>query len=187
MENMRTKLVGLALATAVVFGAGIGLSQSADAQTDRIQQREERLETLVDEGVITEERADEIRARVAERMAIREERQTTRTAHLEDLAATLDTTADELKADLRAGASIADLAAAAGVDVDTIIDQIEAQQAARINEALANGSIDQEQADERLESLRDRITDRVNGERPEGRRGFGHRPFGRDHHNRGGN
>jgi len=184
---MRTKIAGFALATAVVFGAGIGLSQSADAQTDRMQQREERLEELVDEGVITEERADEIRARIAERMAIREERQAARTAHLEDLAATLETTPDELKADLRAGASLADLAGAAGVDVGTIIDQIEAQQAARINEALTNGTIDQVQADERLESLRDRITDRVNGERPERERGVGHGRFGRGHHNRGGN
>jgi hypothetical protein len=166
----------------MVFGAGVALSQSADAQTNRMQQREERLEALVDEGVITEERADEIRARVAERMAIREEHQAVRTAHIEDLAATLDTTVDDLKADLRAGASIADLAAAAGVDVDTIIDQIEAQQAARINEALADGTIDQELADERLESLRDRVADRVNGERPERGRGFG-----RGHHNRGGN
>jgi ubiquinone biosynthesis protein COQ9 len=182
MENMCSKLAGLALATAVAFGGGIALSQPADAQTDRMQQREERLEELVDDAVITEERADEIRARVAERIAIRDERRATRTAHLEDLAATLGTTPDELKADLRAGASIADLAAAAGVDIDTIIDRIAAQQVTRINEALANGTIDQEQADERLESLRDRITARVNGERPQGRRGIG-----RAHHNRGGN
>ncbi len=78
MENMRTKLGALALATSVAFGAGLTLSPPADAQTDsvetqadRMQQREERLQSKVDSGRITQERADEIRARMADRAAQR--------------------------------------------------------------------------------------------------------------------
>ncbi|NIR37390.1 MAG: hypothetical protein GWO22_15820, partial [Actinobacteria bacterium] len=46
----------------------------------------------------------------------------------------------------------------------------------RIQEAVENGRITQEQADEKLADLEQRITDRVNGEAPErGPRGFGRR------------
>ena len=174
MKTMRTKVAAFALATAVAVGGGVAFTQSADAQVDQ-SAREERLQELVDEGVITEERADEIRARMAERAAAREERRANRTERLEELAATLGTTADELRADLRAGASLAEIATAAGVDIEVIIDQIEAQMTDRINQAVLDGRIDADQAATKLESLTERVTDRVNGERPEGRRGFGPR------------
>lgn len=186
MENMRTKLGALALAASVALGVGIVATAPADAQTgptetqeDRMQQRDERLQSKVDEGVITQERADEIRARMADRAAQRETRQADRAERAEELADTLGTTADELKAELRAGTSLAEVAQGAGVDIDTLIDQIEEQATDRINQAVADGRIDQARADEKLETLRDDITARVNGERPEGRPGHRHR------HNRG--
>lgn len=161
MKNMRTKLAATALAVTVAFGAVIGFSQPADAQRDRSQHRQERLQTLVDDGVISQEQADEIESRMADFRAKRDERRAERSKNFEDLASTLGMTADELKADLRGGASIADLAEAAGVDVETIIDQIESQITARIDEAVADGKIDQERADEQLADLRERITARV--------------------------
>ncbi len=173
MNNLRTKLAAVALGTTVAFGGGLAISQAVDAQPDP-EAREERLQMKVDEGLITQERADEIRTHMAERAARHEERRAARSDRLDDLAATLGTTADELKAELRAGTSLADIAAAAGIDINTIIDQIETQMTDRINQALADGVIDQDQADTKLEGLRDRITERVNGERPEGRRGLGH-------------
>ena len=83
-------------------------------------------------------------------------------------------TVDELKTELKSGSSLADIAAAAGVDVDTIIDQLMAPRLERLAEAVAEGRIDQAEADERAAAIRERITARVNGERPEGGRGFGH-------------
>lgn len=178
MENIRTKLGALALATSVAFGAAITLSLPADAQTesvqtqaDRMQQWEERLQSKVDSGNITQERADEIRERMANRAAQREARQQNRGERAEELGAILGTTAEDLIADLRAGTSVADLAEAAGVDIDVIIDQIEAQQTANIDQAVTDGRIDQARADEKLETLRDQITARINGERPESRPG----------------
>lgn len=175
MENVRTKIAAVALATTLALGAGISHSPLADAQSDRMQQREERLQAKVDEGVISQERADAIRERMAERAERREARQTARAERAEELAATLGITADELLSQLQAGTSLADIAQAAGVEVDTLIDQIEARATARINEAVTDGRIDQARADTKLETLRDDITARVNGERPEGRRGFRHR------------
>ena len=200
MENMRIKFGAVALATSVALGVGISAATPADAQTDpvetqdradmrtdRMQQREERLQAKVDEGVITQERADEIRARVAERAAQHEARQVDRAERAEELAATLGITVDELKTELRAGTSLADVAVEAGIDVDVLIDQIETQMTDRINQAVTDGRLDEALADQRLETLRDNITARVNGERPEGRQGQGpgQRGFGR--HNRGGN
>ena len=67
---MKTKLGAIALSTSVVFGAGITLSLPVEAQTesaqpqlDRMQQREERLQSKVDSGSIPQERADKIRKR----------------------------------------------------------------------------------------------------------------------------
>jgi len=182
---MRTKLGAIALATSVIFGVGITLSlpvgaqtESAPTQTDRVQQREERLQSKVDSGSIPQERADKIREHMATRIAQREARQPDRSQITQELATTLGTTADDLIADLRSGSSLADLAQAAGVDIDVIIDQIERQQAARIGQAVADGRIDQARADENLTTLRDQITARVNGERPAGPHTFGR--HGRD-------
>lgn len=184
---MRTRLAGVVLTVAVASGGAVALAQDVDAQpvdADRTQQREERLQNLIDEGVITPERADEIRERMAERAAHRAERRAARSERLTELADTLGTTAEDLRADLRAGASLAELATAAGVDVDTVIDQIEARITDRIEQAVTDGRIDQAAADQRLDGLRERITDRVNGERPG--RGEGRRGFGRGHRGPGG-
>lgn len=175
MENVRTKIAAVALGTTLALGAGVGITQAAEAQADRMQQREERLQAKIDEGVITQERADEIRERMAARAEQRELRQSQRAERAEELATTLGITPDELTSQLRAGTSLADLADSAGVDVDTLIDQIEERATDRINQAVTDGRIDQERADAKLETLRDDITARVNGERPEGRRGFRHR------------
>ena len=180
MEHMKTKLGAIALSTSVVFGAGITLSLPVEAQTasaqpqlDRMQQREERLQSKVDSGSIPQERADKIRKRMANRGAQREAHQADRSQIAQDLATTLGTTADNLIADLRAGTSLANLAEVAGVDINVIIDQIEVQQTTRIDQAVANGRIAQAHADENLKTLRDQITTRLNGERPEGRHSFG--------------
>jgi len=175
MENVRTKIAAVALGTTLALAGGVAVSQAADAQGDRMQQREERLQAKVDEGTLTQERADEIRDRMAERAERRDMRQADRAELTEDLAALLGTSSDDLIAELRAGTSLAAVAETAGVDVEVLIDQIEEHQTARLEQAVADGHIDQARADEKLETLRDDITDRVNGERPEGRRGFRHR------------
>jgi hypothetical protein len=63
---------------------------------------------------------------------------------------------------LQAGSSLADILTANGVDVTTFIDEAVAQAETRLSQAVANGRLTQEQADERLTNLRDRLTDRIN-------------------------
>ena len=61
-----------------------------------------------------------------------------------------------------AGQSIADLAAANGVDVQTIIDALVAADTAAINKAVADGELTQEEADEWLQYLPQDAADFVN-------------------------
>jgi hypothetical protein len=57
---------------------------------------------------------------------------------LETAATAIGITADELKTELEAGKSIADVATAKGVDVQTVIDAIVAEQTANITERVAD-------------------------------------------------
>ena len=72
--------------------------------------------------------------------------------------------ADDLKAQLEAGATIAEVAEANGVAVDTVIDAMVDAKAERVADKVEAGRLTQEEADEKLADLEDRITDRVNGE-----------------------
>jgi hypothetical protein len=87
----------------------------------------------------------------------------------------LGVTEVELAEALRDGSSIADVAEEQGVDVQTVIDALVASATAAIDERLAAGDLDEEQATALKEDLKERITDRVNGE------GF----FGPGHRGRG--
>jgi hypothetical protein len=79
-----------------------------------------------------------------------------------DAAATaLGMTADELRAELEGGSSIADVATAKGVDVQTVIDAIVADATEHINDRVAAGVLTQDEADARIAELTERISDMV--------------------------
>ncbi len=71
----------------------------------------------------------------------------------EVVANTLGITVEELEAAKEAGTTTEELAAANGTTVEAIKDALEAAQIAKINEAVINGDITQEQADAMLESI----------------------------------
>lgn len=94
-----------------------------------------------------------------------------RLERLEAAATALGITVDELRTQLQEeGATIATIAEAAGIDVQTVIDAIVADATAEIDEAEAAGTIDAERAAEIREALPERVAAFVNGER---RGGFG--------------
>ncbi len=70
----------------------------------------------------------------------------------------------DLRSELDAGATIAEVAASNGVSVDVVIDAMVEQKAERIAAKVDAGRITQAEADEKLAEVEDRITDRVNGE-----------------------
>lgn len=112
----------------------------------------------------TEERTERQEAR-AERKAEK----------VETLTSVLGISEEDLQVAREDGQSVADIAAAQGVDLQTVIDALVDNAQARIDAKLAAGDIDADRAADKLESLEERVTARVNGERGEGRS-----------HNRGG-
>jgi CRISPR/Cas system-associated endoribonuclease Cas2 len=154
----------------------------------------ERIQVAVENGRLTQEEADarlaQLRERVTERInepglperPDRGDRGPRENGPLSIVADTLGMTTDELLAALDDETSIADVAAAQGVDVEDVVDALMERATERIQVAVENGRLTQEEADARLAQLRERVTERINEpglpERPDrGERGpRGERP-----------
>ena len=85
---------------------------------------------------------------------------------LSSAATALGVTAEEVRAALKAGQSLADLAASKNVDPQKVIDALMAPITERANAAVTGGKLTQAQADEQLAAAKTRITDFVNGKAP---------------------
>jgi uncharacterized protein (DUF433 family) len=79
-------------------------------------------------------------------------------------AQTIGIEPSELLAEVRDGATIAQVAEEHGVDPQAVIDAIAAEQRDRLDQAVEDGLLTQEEADERSAELEERATDLVNGE-----------------------
>ena len=84
--------------------------------------------------------------------------------------------AETLRSEFAAGNSIADVATANGVDVQTVIDTMVGEAEAHLAEKVADGSLTQEEADAKLAEVSTRVAERVNtvptpGEGRHGRHG----------------
>jgi hypothetical protein len=90
---------------------------------------------------------------------------------LDTAATALGITADELRTELEAGKTIAEVAGERGVDVQTVIDAMVAQLETHLAEEVASGEHTQEEADQKLADATTRITDHVNNGMPAGGRG----------------
>jgi uncharacterized protein YidB (DUF937 family) len=105
---------------------------------------------------------------------------------LETAADAIGISTDDLRTALQDGSTIAEVAAANDVEVQTVIDALVAEATTHIDEAVADGRLDADRAETMKANLEERITARVNGEDvgpgegvgPGG--GFGHRggPWG---------
>ncbi len=75
--------------------------------------------------------------------------------------------AQELRTQLEAGATLAEIAEAEGVQSQAVVDELVAEVKERLDNAVADGRIDQAEADEKLAEAETRITDMVENGRPE--------------------
>jgi hypothetical protein len=83
---------------------------------------------------------------------------------LADVADAIGISADDLRAALRDGQTLAAMAEANGVDPQDVIDVLVENGTARLDAAVAAGRIDQATADQRKAGLPERAADLVNGE-----------------------
>jgi polyhydroxyalkanoate synthesis regulator phasin len=135
----------------------------------------EAIQSLVDDGTITADQADAVVAQLVEsapdrgersenRGERREARQDRRQAP-EAVQALLGLSADELREQLRAGSSLADIATAQGVDPQAVVDAIVAEMTERLDAAVAEGKLDADAAAEKLAQAQERVAERVNNSR----------------------
>ena len=67
----------------------------------------------------------------------------------------------EIVAEIRDGSTLADVLAEHGIDANAFIDDAITQAETRLDQAVSNGRMTQERADELLNSLRERLTERL--------------------------
>jgi len=87
---------------------------------------------------------------------------------LDAAAQALGLSVDDLRTRLREGNTIAQVAQAQGVDVQTVIDTMVAAANARIDQEVQAGNLTAEEANERKANLPERITRLVNEGKPQG-------------------
>lgn len=132
----------------------------------------EHLAEAVEAGRLTQEEADEKAAdlgdRITERLDVlpserqerRQERREERFEPLTDLGLTID----DLREGREAGQTLAETAEANGISEDELVDALVAQAFERAEAAVESGRMTEEEADQRLADVEERITERVNAE-----------------------
>ena len=166
---------GFALGTPTIVGA-----QDDDDATEQVAPEaptgpapwvQEALEELVTEGVLTQEQADAVVTRILEKRPERPGPHGHGRGGPHDVPAAaeaLGLTGSELNEELRAGKSIAQVAQERGVDVQVVIDARVTAHTERIDEAVAEGRLTEEQAAEKKAALAERVTEMVNTVPPAG-------------------
>ncbi len=166
-----------ALVAGIVAGSVISPPVTASAQevtdeatTDEAPVRttvQDVLDGLVADGTLPQDQADAVAEALSEvkgERGFRGHHRDHRGFGAGALSEILGLEDGELREALVDGSTIADLAAAAGLTTDAVVDALMADAEERLDEAVANGRIDATEADEKLAEIEERITDLVNGE-----------------------
>ena len=171
---MRRKWIITTTAAGAVMLGGLAVAGPALAEdatgTSAVERITEALAGLVDDGSITQEQADEVAATLAESGI---GGPSGRGGHgpgrdFSVAAETLGMSEDELRAALQAdGTTLARIAEDQGVEADALVDALVTAGEERIADAVADGRITQEEADERLADLEALITERVESPLPD--------------------
>lgn len=178
--------------TAALTAAATETDGTADgtAEADRtaslVERIKEALSGLVSDGTITQEQSEQVASTLADSDALRGPGGHGHHGHglgfgpgmfgegLDAAAEVLGMTGEELRDALRDGATLGAIADEQGVDRQQLVDALVAAATERINEAVADGRLTQEQADERIAELPDKVTELLDralptrGERPGG-------------------
>lgn len=139
--------------------------ETADERPEVGERLRETLQELVDDGTITGTQADAVTEHLVESRPERDGRVKRRVAVGRRVAGNavaevLGIDTDTLRSELVDGKSIADIAEANGVDVQTVIDALVADAESRLDTAVERG-LDEDRATARLERLTERIEEGV--------------------------
>ncbi len=155
---------GITSAFTAATADSIDSTEDADHTARLVERIKEALSGLVSDGSITQQQADEVASTLAESDALRGHGHGPGGHHffvpgLEAAATALGMSEGELHQALRNGTSLGELADSKGVDRQQLVDALVAAATERINEAVSDGKLTREQADQRIADLPDRIAD----------------------------
>ena len=167
------------LVVAALAMSGIALAQTDESSDDTVNQNVvtrivERLQDLVDDGTITEDQAQAVAEHLASGFRPGGPRGH-RGPHFGAIADFLGMEREEFREALQEYDTLADLAEANGSSGEELVEFLVSQAEERLAQAVENGRITQDEADEKLADIEERITEKVNSEIPE----LGSRPGGR--------
>jgi hypothetical protein len=187
---MKKKMAAVAMSAAMLGGgaAGVALMTPAIASADSTSSTttaasgsdatqakpgawiDDVFDKLVGDGTITQAQADKVQAALE---AARPEGGPGGPGGrggpgLDAAAKALGIDASELRTDLQSGKTVAEVAKAKGVDVQTVIDALVTEMQSHLADAVSSGRLTQAQADEMKANATERATAIVNGERPDG-------------------
>jgi hypothetical protein len=162
------------LVVAAMAMSGIALAQTDESATDEEVSRGvsaivEKLAPLIEDGTITEAQAEAVAGQLADGFGPRGPRQRA-VKGLSSAAEFLDMEVADLAAQLKEGATLAEIA---GAQTDALVAAMVADAEEHLAQAVADEKLTQEEADEKLADIEERITTFVNEgppERPEGQR-----------------
>ena len=153
--------------------------ERADLDTAMAEARQEVIEQAIEDGKITQQQADRMlshqlgdlkhgmtafgRGRMGYFNGFRGNRMGNMT---DILAEHLDMTVDELVGELQAGKTVAEMAEARGVELQTLVDAIVADRAEFLSQAVAEGRMTQEQADGMLSHMEEEIAEHLTEPHP---------------------
>ena len=173
---MRKAIAAIATAAIVLGGFSVALVvQSPDVASAQEVEAEDTDTTVPESiGVITEDQSTQIAEALKERTGpLRGHRGgPARGAYLETAAEVIGIEVDALGDAVREGQSLAEVAEANGSSAQAVIDALVAEMNSRLDQAIEDGKLTAERADEIRTDAPDHITAMVNGEF-EGRKGFG--------------
>lgn len=152
-----------------------------DAPAEMGTRLRDTLQALVDDGTITAVQADAVTAHLLENRPERSEGgegrgpgghrggpgMFGRGVGSEALSDLLDLDAQELRQQLRDGATLAEIAATQGVSTQAVVDELVGELTERIDNAVEDGRIEQAEADQKIADAEAKITDMVNNGRPD--------------------
>jgi polyhydroxyalkanoate synthesis regulator phasin len=181
MMKQTLKIGITVLVVASLAMSGIALAQTGETADEAAQNAvtkiAERLQPLVDDGTITADQATAVAEELADGFRGGPKRGHHR-PNLGALAEFLGMEADAFREAMQEYGTLAELAAANGSSGDEVIDFLVGQVEEKLDEAVADGKVDQAEADEKLADATEKITEMVNNGPPEnggprGRRGPG--------------
>lgn len=160
-------LIGLVLG-ATVLAPGSATAQEtpdAEASAGKVDRWEHHLQPLVDDGTITQDQAVAVAEHLAE--SIGGGRFVGRLRGLHTLAGAAEIIGiepSEMREALAEGSTLAEVAEANGVDVQTLINGLVASLEEKLDDLVSEGRLDEAQAARIVESAPDRIAQIVNSQ-----------------------